>query len=164
MDLAERVAVLERRLATLEDREAIRNAIAGYGPMVDAGDSGGAARSWTTDGRYDVDGMGISQGHDALRALFDGDVHQALISEGAAHIISPVHITINGSEAVATGYSCVFQWRETGFEASRVAANRWRLRRDGEHWLVVERVNRLLNGSAEARRLLDARRNSQKES
>ena len=152
--IEQQLAALTTRLRTLEDREAIRAVIAAYGPAVDSGDSTGAADLWAADGQYDVGGMGVSAGHDAIRALFDGDTHQQLIAGGAAHILSPVRIDLAGDTATATGYSCVFRWDGQDFGAYRVAANRWELRREGDGWRVTRRVNRLLNGAAEARDLL----------
>ncbi|ARS28403.1 nuclear transport factor 2 family protein [Sphingomonas sp. KC8] len=152
--IEQQIAALATRLRALEDREAIRAVIAAYGPAVDSGDSAGAANLWAADGQYDVGGMGVSKGHDAIRALFDGDIHQQLIAEGAAHVLSPVHIDLADDTATATGYSCVFRWDGQDFGVYRVAANRWELRREGDTWRVTRRVNRLLNGTAEARGLL----------
>jgi hypothetical protein len=154
MDLLQQIARLEARVRELEDREQIRNAIAAYGPAVDSGDSAAAAELWAAEGRYDVGGMGISAGRESILALFEGDTHQGLIAQGAAHVLSPLRIELAGDQATAAGYSCVFTFQDGAFAASRVAANHWRLIRTGERWLVTERVNRLLDGSAEARALL----------
>jgi hypothetical protein len=154
MDLDQKISRLEARLRDLEDREQIRNAIAAYGPAVDSGDSAAAAELWAADGRYDVGGMGVSAGRESIIALFDGETHQGLIARGAAHVLSPLRIELEEDQATATGYSCVFTAQDGAFIASRVAANRWSLIRTGERWLVTERVNRLLDGSAEARDLL----------
>jgi hypothetical protein len=154
MDVLQKIAQLEARLQELEDREQIRNLIAGYGPAVDSGDSALAAAQWSEDGRYDVGGMGVSLGWDQIAALFDGETHQGLIAGGAAHVLSPLHIEIMGEQAAAVGYSCVFVWDIDSFRPLRVAANRWRLERRDGGWIVLERVNRLLNGQSEARELL----------
>ncbi len=154
MDLSEQLEALRSRIGAIEDREQIRNAIAAYGPWVDCGDSAAAAGLWAADGRHDVGGMGVSTGRDAIQALFDGEVHQGLIAGGAAHVLSPVRLEIDGDHATAIGYSCVFVWREGRFTAERIAANRWALRREGERWLVTHRTNRLLNGTAEGRQVL----------
>ena len=153
-DLADQLAALQARIRLLEDREAIRNAIASYGPAVDSGDSPGAAALWAEDGCYDVGGLGASTGHDAIAALFDGDFHQTLIAGGAAHLLSPVKLAIDGDRAVAIGYSCMFRRTGAGFAAERVSANRWELERTQAGWRVTLRVNRPLDGSDEARRLL----------
>ena len=154
MDVLQKIARLEARLQELEDREQIRNLIAGYGPAVDSGESALAATQWSEDGRYDIGGMGVSVGRDQIAALFDGEIHQGLIAGGAAHVLSPLHIEIHGEQALAVGYSCVFVWDTDGFRPDRVAANRWRLARRDRGWIVLERINRLLNGQADARELL----------
>jgi uncharacterized protein (TIGR02246 family) len=153
-ELLRRLDELSARLRDLEDRESIRNVIAAYGPAVDRGDSAGAARLFAEDGAYDVGGYGVHEGRTAIEALFEGDVHQGLIMNGAAHFLSPVRIDLNGDAATAIGYSAVFTWVDGAFKAHRIAANRWELERISGAWRVKLRVNRLLDGSAEARSLL----------
>ena len=149
-----RLAALEARLADLEDREAIRNLIARYGPLADAGEAAAVASLWTEDGVYDVGGFGASAGRAAIAALITGPTHLQLMRDGCAHLLGPVHVHVDGARAVAVGHSCVFRHNGTAFEAYRVAANRWELlKRDGQ-WQVARRSNRLLDGDAAARALL----------
>lgn len=145
------------RLAALEDREAIRGLIAGYGLLADAGDCAGAAALWTEDGVYEVGGFGEFRGRAAIRELLEGDSHQRLIANGAAHVLSPPVVEINGDEARAWNYSVVFRKAGDGWDAHRVAANEWHLKRTGEGWRVLRRINRLLDGSAQARSLITGR-------
>ena len=152
MDLAS----LAARVLELEDREAIRNLIASYGPAADNGDTVRAGEGWAADGQYDIDGFGIVEGPQAIAELLDGESHQGLIHGGAAHVLSPVEIHLDGDMATAVGYSCVFRWTGESFEAHRVAANRWTLTRTPNGWRIAHRVNRLLNGSAEARAVMRA--------
>ncbi len=149
-----RLDELSARVRELEDREAIRNLIASYGPAVDRGDSMGGAEVFADDGAYDVGGYGVHRGHAALAALFDANVHQSLILNGAAHFLSPMRIELHGDAAVAVGYSVVFTWADGAFKAHRIAANRWKLARVGGVWRVTLRINRLLDGAEEARALL----------
>ena len=153
-DLLKQVGDLSERLRALEDREAIRNVIAAYGPAVDRGDSAGAAQLFSEDGAYDVGGYGVHKGRDVIEALFEGEVHQGLIMNGAAHFLSPMRIDLNGDAATATGYSAVFVWADGAFKAHRIAANRWEMERIDGAWRVKLRVNRLLDGAEEARALL----------
>jgi uncharacterized protein (TIGR02246 family) len=153
-DLLKRLDELSARLRELEDREAIRNLIASYGPAVDRGDSMGGAEFFAENGAYDVGGYGVHRGHAAIAELFDGDVHQGLIMNGASHFLSPMRIDLSGDAAVAVGYSVVFTWADGAFKAHRIAANRWELARTGGDWRVTLRVNRLLDGAEEARALL----------
>jgi len=53
---------LARRITALEDQEAIRDLLARYGPLADAGDCAGAAALWTEDGVYEVGGFGEYRG------------------------------------------------------------------------------------------------------
>lgn len=133
----------ESRIRRLEDIEAIRNLIASYGPLADSGDAEGVAALWSENGSYDVGGFGISTGRQAIAALIAGDTHKALMAKGCAHVLSPHHVRLDGSKAVANGYSTVFRKKGEAYEAWRVSANRWELARqpDGS-WLVDLRINR----------------------
>lgn len=150
------IAGLRADVAALRDRQAIADLIASYGPAVDRGDSRGAAALWASDGSYDLGDMGVARGPEAIAALFEADLHQGLIANGAAHMLGPPRIDITGDSAVAVCYSCVVRWTGATFELYRVAANRWSLRREAEGWRVINRENRLLDGAEEARRLLNA--------
>lgn len=149
-----RLARLEARVRDLEDRAAIRDLIAAYGPAADSGDCAAAAVAWAADGSYDIDGFGIVEGPAGIAAILEGAHHQQLIAGGAAHVLSPLAITLSGDTATAVGYSCVFRHTGDGFEAHRVAANRWTLVRADGQWRIARRVNRLLNGAEAARALL----------
>jgi len=143
-----------QRIAALEDREAIRDLIARYGPLADAGDCAGAAALWTEDGVYEVGGFGAYRGRAAIQALLEGESHQELIHGGAAHVLSPPVIELDGDRATARTYSVVF--RKTGdcWEAHRASANLWHLVRTDEGWKAARRINRLLDGAVEARALI----------
>jgi ketosteroid isomerase-like protein len=151
---ADLIGPLAARIAALEDREAIRDLIARYGPLADSGDCAGAAALWTDDGIYEVGGFGSYQGRTAIRTLLEGESHQQLIHGGAAHLLSPPIIDLDGDRATARTYSVVFRKAEDGWEAHRVSANLWHLMRTGEGWKVAHRVNRLLDGSENARALI----------
>ena len=145
---------LEQRLAALEDREAIRELIASYGPAADAGDAQAVAGLWAENGCYHIAGFGEARGHTAIAALIEGASHQALLADGCAHVLGPVAITLAGSSALARGHSLVLRWSGAGFEVHRVAANRWELARRPGGWRVMRRDNALLQGEAAARALL----------
>lgn len=145
---------LSERVQALEDREAIRDLIARYGPLADTGDAEGVAALWREDGVYAVGGMGESCGHAAIAALIEGSVHRQLMADGCAHVLSPVTIDLIGDHATATGYSCVFRWTGSVWEAARVSANRWEFSRGANGWEVVRRENALLNGNEAAPLLL----------
>jgi uncharacterized protein (TIGR02246 family) len=155
-DPSSRLARIEARLTELEDREAIRELIARYGPLADAGQADAVAALWAEDGSYAVDGYGENRGRLAVAALIDAPTHQRLMQQGCAHVLSPVRVDVCGSRAVAVGYSCVFRRHDTAFEAWRVSANRWELEKRDGTWQVLRRVNRLLDGNAAAAALLGA--------
>lgn len=145
---------LEARLQALEDREAIRELIARYGPLADSGDAEGVAALWAEDGVYAIAGFGEACGRAEIAALIDGGNHRQLMADGCAHILGPVAIDLDGDTAVARGHSLVLRWTGNQFEVHRVAANRWELARSQEGWLVTRRDNALLQGEAAARALL----------
>jgi uncharacterized protein (TIGR02246 family) len=144
----------EERLQALEDREAVRELIASYGPLADAGDAHGVAALFTEDGVYAVGGMGEAAGRAAIAALIEGDTHQHLLADGCAHLLGPVAIELSGDTAIARGHSLVIRHVDGRFEIYRAAANLWQLIRTPDGWRVKRRDNALLNGAAAARALL----------
>lgn len=145
---------LAERLRALEDREAIRELIARYGPLADSGQADAVAALFAEDGAYAVGGMGEAQGRAAIAALISGPVHQSLMADGCAHVLTSPAITLEGDRAVARCHSIVFRHEEGEWAPVRVAANRWELARGREGWQVTRRENALLDGSAAARTLL----------
>lgn len=145
---------IERRLAALEDREAIRELIARYGPLADSGDADALAALWSEDGAYEVLGFAAAHGRAEIAALITGPVHQGLMAGGVAHVLGPVTIALDGDVAEARGHSVVLRHENGAYTVYRVSANRWTLRRTGEGWRVHHRVNALLDGAAAARALL----------
>ena len=141
----------EARLQALEDREAIRDLIASYGPLADSGDAGGVALLWAEDGVYAVDGFPEARGHAAIAALITGPVHQKLMARGCAHVLGSPVIDLDGERASARCHSVVLAKAGEGWEAVRVAANRWDLVRTPKGWQVTRRDNALLDGREAAR-------------
>jgi uncharacterized protein (TIGR02246 family) len=146
----------EERLQALEDREAIRDLIASYGPLADAGDAKGVAALFIEDGVYAVGGMGEAVGHAAIAALILGETHQRLMADGCAHILGPVKVTLNGDAATAHGHSVVIRHSGGAFEVYRASANRWELKRTDQGWRVARRDNAVLDGSEAARALFSS--------
>jgi len=60
---------LDRRLSAIEDREAIRELIARYGPLADSGQAEDLATLWAPDGVYEVVGYASATGHAEIAAL-----------------------------------------------------------------------------------------------
>lgn len=136
-------ADFEERLTRLEDIEAIRNLIASYGPLADAGRAEDVAALWEDDGEYDVGGYGSAQGRAAIAALIDSETHRQLMADGCAHVLAPHRIEIDGNKAFAEGYSFVLHRRGDGLALWRVSANHWRFARQTDGgWRTTRRVNR----------------------
>ncbi|MGN0100073.1 MAG: nuclear transport factor 2 family protein [Dietzia sp.] len=146
---------LTARVDALEDRAAIVALMTTYGPAIDAGDADAVARVWTEDGEYDVD-TGVMRGHEEIRAMVRGPMHQGFVRGGCAHILEPGDVVIDGDTAVATCKSLLVTADGPGgpFTVARATANRWELVRTGEGWRCRRRVGRLLDGRPEARALL----------
>lgn len=152
--MTETIETLAGRLRALEDREAIRELVACYGPLADSGDAAGVAELWEAGGTYAVHGFAAASGQAAIAALIEGPVHQALLADGCAHLLGPVTITLDGDGATACGHSVVFRHTDEGFAVHRVAANRWHFARGAQGWRVTHRENALLDGNEAARALL----------
>lgn len=153
----DRMAALERRVADLEDRLAIMQLIASYGPAVDSMDRAAIAGMWTEAGSYDYGGPPL-HGRDGVADLVDLDTHRAYVEAGASHLLSAPRIALQGDRAVAVNYSQVFVKDDAlpggGWRADRTCANRWELVRTPDGWQVESRINRLLDGTQDARDLL----------
>ena len=63
-------------------------------------------------------------------------------------------VTLDGDRATATGYSRVDLRDGDAWKVERTSANRWELVRTDTGWKIRNRVNRLMDGSAEGRELL----------
>ena len=145
---------IAERLRLLEDREAIRDLIARYGPLADAGNAEAVAALWREDGVYAVGGMGEAHGRAAIAALISGPVHQSLLADGCAHVLTSPVIDLDGDNATARCHSVIFRHEDGEWAPVRVAANRWELTRTDAGWSVTRRDNALLDGNVAARVLL----------
>jgi hypothetical protein len=154
--LLRRIDAQEQRVRLLEDHVAIYQLLAGYGPAVDAGASEIAASRWSEAGSYDAQ-VGEWVGREAIAGMVEGDFHQLLISSGCAHVLSMPYVVVDGDRAVATSHGRLYRRDELtdSFRVWRVTATRWELIRSEGGWLVERRVNKLLDGDAEARHLLE---------
>lgn len=151
----ERLARLEARVSELEDRLAIHDLVAAYGPLVDAGNAVAAAALWTAGGSYDVD-TGRYDGHEGIAAMVESRQHQRLIARGCAHTTSPPSVRLDGETAVAVTQSQLLVRRAdgTGFDVLRATAHRWELARTPAGWRITTRTSRLIDGGDDARELL----------
>ncbi len=140
----------DTRLRGLEDAEAIRTLIARYGPLADAGEAETLALLWHEAGEYDVAGFGVARGHAEIAALIEAPFHRALLAQGCAHVLSAPAIALDGDGASALNHSMVLRQMDETWEVWRVSANRWEFVRTSAGWRVARRVNRPLDGNADA--------------
>jgi hypothetical protein len=154
MSNEDQTSVLEERLRKVEDQLEILRLLSGYGPSVDSGSSREAARLWTKNGVYDVNGRFRLEGQDRIADLYDSDHHQSLIHQGSAHLTEMPRLTVDGDRAEAVGYSIVLLREGGRWLVRRAAANHWTLRRTLDGWRIVTRYNRAIDGSDESHSLL----------
>jgi hypothetical protein len=154
MNLEERLNALEDRVRSAEDQLEIMRLLATYGPAADSGEGADAAELWIEDGVYDPGGVTRLEGHEAITAMYSSRAHLDLISQGSGHLTMAPQITLDGDSARAVAYSLVCLRDGDGWVIWRASANRWTLRRTAEGWRIVERFNRILNGSAESHAVL----------
>ncbi|HEY3695208.1 nuclear transport factor 2 family protein [Phenylobacterium sp.] len=156
-ELEGRLARTEARLRIAEDHLEITRLLTSYGPAVDSCASREAAQLWLADGVYDVGGRNRTKGHDAIAAMYDGPHHVGLTEQGSAHLTGTPRITVDGDKAEAVAYSFVVLHGggvEDRFWIWRASANHWTLARTAQGWRIVERYNRVLNGSDDSHQTL----------
>jgi hypothetical protein len=147
MDVESRLTAMEARLRAAEDQLEILHLLNSYGPLADSGESRSAAALWTEDGVYDAGGFARFEGRDAITGIIDDEGHRALIDTGSAHVTATPRIVLHGDTAEAVAYSFVLLRSEGAWDVWRASANHWRLERTNDGWRIVERFNRVLDGS-----------------
>ncbi len=158
-DIDDRFARLERDLAEVKDVLAIYQQTAAYGPAVDAGDHEAAADLFAEDGLYDwgrgmaAGSVSSAEGCEALKKIFDGPEHRALINGGAAHWLTLPQVVVGGDYARSLCYSALLLRTAEGHAVARVSACFFEWRRFPDGWKIHRRRNRLLDGSDDARSL-----------
>jgi hypothetical protein len=142
---------LDQRVGELEDKLAILQVVAGYGPSMDGGAAREAGLLWTEDSWYDTDSSpaaAVPHG----RAGIEGAAQRSHEDPvGLAHISHVPLIKIEGDRATVVNHSNTFEQDGDGFRIGRVSSNRWDLVRVDGSWQIERRVNRLMNGSKESR-------------
>jgi hypothetical protein len=145
-----RLASLEADLRAQRDHTEVSRIIASYGPLVDTADRPDRARLlallWAEDGCYDIGGVGIYEGREAIALAFEAQ-HFSQVPEGVCHIMGLPWINVSGDTAEALNYSCVMRADGAGhFYPWRVSANHWLFERQAGRWLIRRRTNRLMTG------------------
>jgi hypothetical protein len=146
---------LERRLAALEDREAIRELIARYSYEVDCGEPPDWASVFSADIEMEAGKLGVSRGLGEIERRFTRPEHLAAIAEGSQHAYSNVvvDLDVDGDQATAWGYACVHTQKNGRWEVYTLGVNRWRLRREAGRWKFIRRDRREV-GEGEWRSLM----------
>jgi SnoaL-like domain len=151
-ELQDQVAGLLRRVAELEDQVAIGQLAARYGPAADYGDAAAVAELWVEDGAYDAAPWGRWQGHDGIAEMINGG-HQQGIRAGMGHVLSYPRIVVDGDTARGWGYALNIRYDKDNdrFFIGRMSSNEYTFAKVEGRWRIVERLNRNLDGSDEAR-------------
>lgn len=143
---------LERRVRAVEDRLAIIDVIASYGPSADSADGPWLRSLWAADGDYSFDTTRMPAAE--LEGLVELPSHQDYLAAGCGHLLTTPHIVIDGDRATAVNHSVVLVHEGDAWKPDRLSANRWELVRTDDGWSVQRRTNSLLDGRAAARGLL----------
>jgi ketosteroid isomerase-like protein len=139
---------IEERLQELEDREAIRQAVCGYGYAVDGCNAEAVGSFYVEDGVYAVGDIGRMEGRARIEAITRDPGHLQLVNAGVAHMSTPPYIVIDGDRAVATCHTMVPMHDENGFFIGRLSASRIELaRQDDGGWKIVLRQNWMQDGN-----------------
>lgn len=146
---------IEKRLQELEDREAIRQTIAGYGYAMDGCNAPEVGQFYTEDGVYAVADVGAFEGRAAVEAITRRETHLELVHGGCAHISTSPYIVIDGERAIATCHTMVARHGDDGFFIGRLSASRIQLARQADgRWQIVHRQNYMLDGSPQGPAML----------
>jgi hypothetical protein len=150
-----RLAELEIRVRQLEDRDALAQIVASYGPAVDSGEAAAAAALWADDGVFDVVPYFELLGRDGIAGMVDGEGHQSMIHGGCGHVLTAPKLVVDGDDARGWNYAFNIRWdgEADRFWIARLSANEWEFRRDGDAWRVVRRTNINLDGDERPRAL-----------
>jgi hypothetical protein len=151
--LEARVDALAARVRVLEDREAIAQLVASYGPAVDSGAADAAAALWFDDGVFDIVPYFELVGHEGIAGMVNDDGHQSLIHNGCGHVLTAPKVVVDGDDAKGWNYAFNIRWDAEAdrFWIARLSANEWAFRRDGDTWRVVRRTNVNLDGDERPR-------------
>ena len=146
---------IEERLLELEDRDAIRQIVCGYGYAVDGCNAEAVGSFYVDDGVYAVGDIGAYEGRAAIEAITRDAGHLGLVAGGTANMTTAPYIVLAGDKAVATCHTMVPKKEESGFILWRLSASRIELaRQDDGGWKIVHRQNWMLDGNPNGPALL----------
>jgi hypothetical protein len=153
---------LEQRVRAIEDTLAIHQIIMSYPLAIDTRNLDHVTTAWMQDGVFDRGAADPARhsgdfdgayGIDHILQEVGGPALQKAREGGLAHIMTSPRITVDGDEAVATGYTLLVMRDGDGYRVQRPTANRWDLVRGADGWRIKRRTLRLIDGSSESREL-----------
>ena len=148
------IARLEARLQEVEDRMAILQLMATYGPCADSGSGDVVETLYTKDGRYDS-GFIVCEGAAGVREMIEAmPLHRSLMADGCAHITDTPMIRLDGDTAVGVCHSQLLRHQgDETYVIFRTSAVVCTFERTPEGWKIAKRINRPLNGTEDGQRL-----------
>jgi hypothetical protein len=107
---------------------------------------------WIEDGAYDAAPHGRWEGHSGIADMINGG-HQQGIRAGMGHVLTYPHIVVDGDTARGWGYALNIRFDKEAdrFYVGRMSSNQYTFAKVEGRWRIVERLNRNLDGSDEAR-------------
>jgi len=150
MTTEERLAQIEERLQAAEDQLEIINLLNTFGPLIDSGEGAKAPYLWVEGGVYDMGAVRRGIAYEDMATIWTADSHKQYVRNGMSHLTAVPRIAVDGDNAEAVGYSYVMMREGERWFIARASINHWTLTRMPDGWRIVERHNRLLDGSDES--------------
>ncbi|REF89178.1 SnoaL-like protein [Methylovirgula ligni] len=149
--LAARIEKIERRLRSLEEKEAVLDCINRYCMAVDLRQDDAFVGNLTADCVIDLGDEAGAQwrGRDGARLFLDESVGPApaVPRYRALHVSGRLAVEISGDTASAEGYSAVLALRRGEHQILTCGFNHWDLARENGHWRVRRRRRRAIGGA-----------------
>lgn len=135
-DLTAQIADLTRRLALLEDKEAIRTTLIRGWRALDYKDWDGWIRHWTEDAQFDFGPWGVLDGKQAIR---DKVVRSEEPYAAMMHQLLNMHFEVDGDRATGVGFMWfvgIADLSKSGEIISMGGPYDWEFRREPNGWKI----------------------------
>lgn len=164
--MQDRLAALEARLLDLEDEREIRELLARYGYYADAPLDDEYFGLFTEDCVMDVSAGRGDDPYEVLRWEGLADMREFHAERTAAHDNgfyghsfhvqgNNLAIVVDGTDAVANGYSFIFHQDGATLKLLSASLNAWKFRKEDGRWKILERRRRM-SGAPDQAELLRA--------
>lgn len=153
------------RITATEDRLEILNLLAGSAFSSDVASEPYWTNMFTKDASFDR-GPRQEKGRDEILKIVNAPEQKEAIKAGMTHLAMLPHITLNGDNAVATGYLLIVvpdttashiklpgKGTSPGFSIYQLSVNQWKLSRTTDGWKVSNRTVRPIS-SADSRAII----------